>query len=715
MKKYIFLFFLIFLVLFSINLQAVDIYIIIDKISIKDVIQTRTKNIDFLQENGSAGLVNVRTAEDIDSKSTYLSIGAGERASGNKNTYSGKNLNQGVVNKNIDELKKLNKDNLYNPSIGMMGDLLKEQNKVVAVTGNSDNDNIKRRPVVSIAMDRTGWIPLGDVGKDVLRKTKESPGLRTDWDQINKNILEYKNRADIIMVETGDFSRISDLEDILSDNEINNLKKSSLKEIDDFIGFILNHFDLNKNNVGLIVPTPPKKEINQGNKLSWILLTGRDFSSGWTTSLTTRRKGIITQKDILPTMVKSEKQKTGARKGNIGNNQNSISIPGNIIKTISENISWQDLINLNKKITIMSQLRSPYIKGFIILQLLVILWEIINIIYKRFFISDKFKNIFEYLMESLLLLPFNYLLISLFYFRTKPGYLILLIVVIIMELYLIHFKKFNKIEKLVIISAATLSLIIFDLIFKKGIMADSLLGYSSIIGARYYGIGNEYMGFFIGGFLVLSTGLLEIFKELGYNRFLRYKVFYFMIFSFLMILLIGMGNLGANFGGTITILGASIIALMYLLKSIDLSKIFLAIIIAVLLILILGYFDYIELFGARTHIGKFFGNMLEGNLDKFKNIIIRKGKMNLKLLKWTIWTRVLLGFILYLFIIFLYPRGRVEKFLKQNPQLSASIYGGLGASFITMLVNDSGVVAAATILFFPVFSFLYLYQEFGKK
>ena len=65
----------------------------------------------------------------------------------------------------------------------------------------------------------------------------------------------------------------------------------------------------------------------------------------------------------------------------------------------------------------------------------------------------------------------------------------------------------------------------------------------------------------------------------------------------------------------------------------------------------------------------------------------------------------------YLIFIFFHPRGKIRVFFSHYPYLSGGFYGGLIASLLTMLVNDSGVVASATILFYPLFSFLYLLPD----
>jgi len=89
--------------------------------------------------------------------------------------------------------------------------------------------------------------------------------------------------------------------------------------------------------------------------------------------------------------------------------------------------------------------------------------------------------------------------------------------------------------------------------------------------------------------------------------------------------------------------------------------------------------------------------------------------MNLKLLKYSWWSLVILA-VLILFILLSYRPPRLLKDLaREFPALWAGFIGsGIGA-FVAFLVNDSGVVAGATVLIFPVTTLLFLLLQAGGK
>ncbi|MFW6030687.1 MAG: hypothetical protein ACOCRO_10635 [Halanaerobiales bacterium] len=189
------------------------------------------------------------------------------------------------------------------------------------------------------------------------------------------------------------------------------------------------------------------------------------------------------------------------------------------------------------------------------------------------------------------------------------------------------------------------------------------------------------------------------------------KNFYFIIVQYLLpfeylifVYFIAAGNLGANFGGMLTALFAFAFTYYYSLK-----KGHVPIIIACFaIVLVILYLDYSGFFGISSHIGQAIERLFLADWQWVYNTILRKFSMNLKLLRWTIWTKVFLAMIIYLFFMVKKPNPQLKRFFKTYPYIKSAFYGALLASLLTMFVNDSGVVAAATILFFPVMSLLYL-------
>ncbi len=682
-----------FFFLLSGELLAADslnlVWLLIDQVSLEEVESAHTPNIDYLLKRGAFGLVNVRTAGHLQPESTYLSLGTGKRSQGSKISHLGMKINGGAVNKRIAELKELNKNNYFQPQPGLLGQLSRENGIRIGVLGNSDTLNGERRTVVSLAMDEQGFVPWAEIGTELLKKTEqpEAPwGYLTNWEVLQERFLDYQGKVQALLIESGDTARIEEYATWLNQEQRNEEKLQALARIDQFIGFLLATIDLNQTQLALIVPTPSTAMKRQGKRLGWVLTVGKGSESGMLSSPATRRRGIISSSDLLPAFLQAN---------GVKDRQSLLVLEGRL--------SWPELINFYDRISFIYRQRSPFIKGFILIQVIVLLLAMSTMLYNKLNKIIIIPLLIEYLLLSLFLIPFNYLLVSNLPTLSLTTVMITLFLLTILELLLIQLYLPDRLTRILVLTWSLAILLIFDLLRDQQLMADSLLGFSSIIGARYYGLGNEYMGLLIGSGLTALYGSLELIYKKS-PAYLRFGEYLLLIFLALLIYCIGASNLGANFGGMITALFSAGLSYLYLKKGKFKSRVFGLGLLSLLLVL---YLDYMEILGPRSHIGQAIAELFAGDRLELVNIVYRKLSINLKLLKWTIWTRVLLAFMVYLIILFKYPLPRLKKFFANYPYLTAGFYGGILGSIAAMLVNDSGVVAAATLLFYPLLILLY--------
>ncbi len=724
------------------------VWIIIDRLSLDQLLIANTPNIDKLQKKGAFGLMNVRTVDHLQSESTYLNVNTGNRCQGSKMSHNGISLGKGAWNNKIQELITLNSKTNYKAKPGLLGDLARENNISIGVLGNSDIVGRNIRTIVSMAMDSNGFVPYAQIGKNILQETEKPWGYQSDYNKLAAKFTEFYGLVDALFIETGDISRIDnflELEEsksVISDNSnishysntfspkgnpkdkfsedsllsdkksYNNYKDyinyqqekiNALERIDTFLGFLLNNIDLEKTQLAIIVPTPAEEEIRQGKRLSWVLFAGQDIKQGWLKSNTTRHRGIITIADLLTGFLtanldsdlskKDQKTKTNLE-GFAGGTINSID---------DQSASWNDLRQLNEKVSFIYNIRPPFIKVFIFVQMIVIIMAISQTVWKKIKEIYIFSRTFEYLLIALLLVPINYMLISLINIFSIIHTLILFFAILVIEeLILLKFIK-KPIYRIFVISWVMVLLISFNLIDKYGMLADSILGYSSIIGARYYGLGNEYMGFYLGAFILALTVSLELARNRGFKVNPIIIITSFLVITYF----IGAVTLGANFGGMITALTAGGITCYYIFQDRKWMNKWILSGLGLLFLIIIILLDYSGIMGNSSHIGQAFQKIVDHQWQWMLDTILRKFTMNLKLLRWTIWSRVLLVMIVYLFVLLKNPVPRLKFFFKNNLYFRAGLYGALSGSLVTMFVNDSGVVAAATILFYPVMSLLY--------
>lgn len=679
------------------SLKAV--WLVIDQLSLEELITVDTPNIDYLQQHGAFGLMNVRTAGHLQPESTYLSAGAGKRCQGSKISHIGKKHGKGAINNRILELQELNNRTEYQAEIGKLGEVCAEKGIKIAVLGNTDTLQGEKRTILSLVMDKTGFVPYAEIDKEILKRVDSSNApwsYLTDWDKLKEEFLRFTGKAGMVFVETGDLTRIEEFRGIVGDERIRTEKKRALERIDSFLGFVLKEVELAEVQLGIIVPTPPSLSLEQGQRLSFLVTAGPGVKKGWLTSSSTRRKGIISITDLLTLFLQTD------------GIEDALLSPGggrpsaDYVGDIEDSVEWRDLKKLNEKITLISNNRPFFVKGFILVQLLLILLSIIKFLFKKLNEIRIFQRIYEYLLLALSLVPLNYIIISNTGANSFWYLLFSLAGLTLIEIYLLLRFIDTKIKRVLISTGLLVIIVAYDLLTGYRLMADSLLGYSSVIGARYYGLGNEYMGLFIGSVLISSAAFLELGSDRGKTNWLASKVLLVPIFV-IMTYFIGAPDLGANFGGTVTALFSGGVTYFYLHR----KHRILILVISIVFLTGLIYLNYCGLTGPSTHIGKAVELLINGDWPGIKGIIYRKLSMNLKLLRWTIWSRVLLAFIVLLIFLFKHPVPVLKRFLNARPFLAGAFYGTLTGSIVTMLVNDSGVVAAATLLFYPLLTLLY--------
>ncbi|SKA04566.1 hypothetical protein [Selenihalanaerobacter shriftii] len=725
MLKKVFLLLILFCLLGSMTAYSNEsdnnfVLFIIDQVSFKEILETPTPNIDYLIKNGSIGLMNSRTSGSLTPPDTYLTIGAGRRANTGvvanytfnvDSQFYGKSVNnvyqaltgnklsgEEVVNIRFSEIIKDSESGEYNAQPGLLGKKLGEAGVSIAVVGNSDyqNQTLEHklgRTIGLVGINPKGSIGLGDIGQKNLVSTDQYPfGFLTNQRYIMNKFNEYKSKAKLIIVESGDTARVESVRSALLIKRFIQLKKETIQRADELLGKVLNKINLQKDQIMIATPTPSDRAQKEGRKLTLTILAGKGVDRGLLTSSTTKRSGIIANVDIAPTILDSLNVKN-----------KPIQMIGNPIYTISTSRALINLKRLNDQIIKTFTWRPTLIKGFILLQIIILILAAIIILFKNR-IPDFLKNLVEYFLIVLLVIPLFLLLSKYFISFSLYSAIGLFLLLSLGIVYLLKRVVAHEIDTVLIILNLISGLLIYDLWNEAGLIKRSVLGYSPVIGARFYGIGNEFMGLLIGTVLIGITGLFDRFPKWS-----KWKDFILPLLFILVILTIGHPKIGANFGGLLTSLAAFTFTYV-LIKGyqFNVKQILFIIILVGVAIGGLVIYDTIASNRSTTHIGRTVLLIKNGGFSEFIRIIHRKVSMNLKLLQWTIWTKVILSFIFILAILFKYPAGVVRQIIDDYSFLRYGFSGVICGSIVTMLVNDSGVVATATLLLPAVVTFVYL-------
>lgn len=227
--------------------------------------------------------------------------------------------------------------------------------------------------------------------------------------------------------------------------------------------------------------------------------------------------------------------------------------------------------------------------------------------------------------------------------------------------------------------AAIVAVLVGDMCLGDPLMRRTMLGYSAVEGARYYGIGNEAMGALVGASLVVAARLWRP------GRHPRNGL---VVFGLAIVAaLLGSPFAGAKAGGLLVAVG-SFLLLVWRLGDGAWSARALGLALGAAAIA-LGTVAVLDLHGGQhTHVGRALGRILDGGLREAGDIIQRKLAVECRLLYHSAWAIPLWAAAVGLAVL----RREMGEMGTQSKALGQA--GGM-AVLLCLAFNDAGTVAAA--------------------
>jgi len=677
-------------------LQKKAIMFIVDNINYDDLVSYGQDNIKYLLENGTLGLMNTNSGGTYNSTNAYATIGAGTYAvSSIVGTYAGgyddlyyheeihkvykRNTGKEMAEENIANidilgLKRLN-ERLSRPvKIGHLGSLLNDNGYKTAIIGSEATslDDISISASL-ISMNGEGITNFGKVDGSLLSRDFMSPfGLRTDYEALFKAYEEIKDKADFIVIQTGDTYRLNQYMSI-SHERLAQIKADIFQDIDGFLGKIL---ETSTGDLLLlfVVPFPSNEDVAKGDRLTPVIVLDSAVSKGVLTSATTKRAGIITNTDLAAHVLSY----FGITKPSV--------MTGHPLSSKSVREPLEYLRDINKISVFNYNARATVVKSYIAFIILVLLLTFILLEYFKEYVAWM-----KPLLIAVLLVPTVLLILPV----TAPWDTIrfaasLISTVTIFSLSVFYLFKDNL---KIFVSTCLLSagLILADTFLDNPLMRLSILGYDPIIGARFYGIGNEYMGFLLGTTIVGTTALIDCYRDkAGLLKKLSVGIYAVVLVTLMS------PSLGTNVGGTMAAFFGFGAATLLLVKGrIGRKDLIGLCCLLVVLLIALFIYDGLQPSEAQSHIGQTSGLIRQNSLLALFQIFARKLSTNYKLMKYSTWTLVLIATIVTQAILFRRPVGILKRIFSKHNYLYFGFISGIIGTTAAFIFNDSGVVAAA--------------------
>jgi hypothetical protein len=692
-----------------------------DAVTLDDLVAAQTPTIARLLREGAIGLMNVRAARGSAPIGGYLSLNAGARATVSdwadrsaasaedlgfnaNETYGGEPA--GDAYRQITRRKSraavlqlglpmLLRDNAtaFDARVGLIGDVLGQAGIGIACLGNQDTFLGRRRPIATLAMDSRGQVPLGAVDAAVVKEDPASLArLCTDQPSLLARFEALLRQAQFIAIDAGDTGRLQGFAEQLMDVAVRSERAKAIRHLDRLLGGVLDRVRRSSETSSrprdwrllLLVPNGTK-DSQEINALTPALLYGPGVPAGLLTSSSTRVPGIVINADFAATLF------------DYFGLHSETNLVGQPMRVVPQREAAPGLVERLHSIALSYGQRNNLLRGFVDAAVFLLLLGAAALVAVPA-LPVSLAGLLRWLLLAVFALPLALLVLPLFQAESiavAASILTAVVVVIVAVAGLASRRPWWWIALALVVVVAA------DLLSGGFLLRTSALGHSPVVGARYYGIGNE------GGGLLLAAALLVAlpWAQGSPTLWRRAAAVVFLVFVWV---LLGHPRLGANFGLAIgagfgfVYAGLRLFVTRPRLRHLGIGA---AILLTALGLVALA--DVLRGTGAQSHVGRFIAEMQVEGAKPFFTLVGRKLAVNVGLTQGR-WAYLGLSSLALLFVQFLVARQTPVLGRRDRQLFAAVIPAALIGAAASFAFNDSGTVAAATALVLVAAAFGYM-------
>jgi hypothetical protein len=678
--------------------------IVADKLDSQDVFQNPLPGIRRLLEQSSFGLMSIRSGSGYTkSPSGYLTMGSGVRSASpdevggaleSGEAFGGLTARDfwnwsaepeaggGDYSFLVPEFGRIsNRAVEYNKeaSPGLLGEFLRKHGWKTELYGNSDYQQVNYRPGGLMLMDRNGVIDGGFINPAINTQDQNFPYLlRFDPAKTLRQIKQAIQPHTLIMVDFGDFARLDLYRKEMLDAQYRRLKAGSLRRLDRFLGEIARLWPAEELAVVVVSPTISMESYNGKRMLAPVIVRTGEFSGGALRSGTTNWPGLVSNIDLLPTLLRIA----------------GIAVPRSLDGRPFEREAQVDSRDYMNRLY-------ERINAALASQRSILDWYLGMITFGWILgflgLFTRWGRVSEWIFTGIAVIPLALIVLPFFpvWSWQVPGVLLLTLLI---TAGLSGIKDYQS--RFLFLSVLIWSTLVVDQISGWNLIRFSAMGYNPAAGARNYGIGNEFMGTFLPVSLILAESIYLKTRS-------RWPA---LIVLGLGIAVLGWPKWGINFGGTLAaITGFSFYLFRLFNWKLKDKRLWALVLLGMLAIGAVGLWDAFRPLEYQTHIGRFFRLIFSNRSGKILFIFQRKLAMNFKLMMLSPWARIVwlalgLGWVNRLI-------AKTGMVVKESLLLWQGI---LVAGIAAFALNDSGIVALATGLAYG-FSYILVGYGIGRR
>ncbi len=447
---------------------------------------------------------------------------------------------------------------------------------------------------------------------------------------------------------------------------IHNNISNYLKTVFDMVG---------ENDVVYIASAFPSKLAYKNKERLSPIIKFKGNEKGLLSSSTTRRDGVVANIDV------------GVDILNEFGLKNEIMV-GRAYNLVQKDDNIEFVSHELQKMATVSSIRANVVNTFVGVVSVSWIIGVIAILFRnRIPNKEKVFTVLKEFIKLGIIMPLTFMLAPVFNFKT-PVLMTLGIIGMTLALYTLGRVLFkDDLKQMGFFALLTITVIVIDCVFGTYLMKNNIMSYDAIVGARYYGVGNEYEGVSIASPIFAFAILLNYNKKLP-----KWSV---VIASLVILITSAYPTMGANVGGAISQTAAYLLFIMLIFDvKLDFKKVILIGLAVVGVVGAFAFFDIIS--GSESHLGLFVQQILLNGPGTIIQTFARKISMNLKLAQTSVWVNILLVGIFIIGIFIIRPPRQFRMIAKKYPMIFKGFIASFIGCIVTLLDNDSGIVAAST-------------------
>ncbi len=598
---------------------------------------------------------------------------------------------------------------------GALGQMVENAGGSTAAIGNSDGgvaagEPIRSRPAAVLAMNASGLVRWGDVSLAMTAVDVEAPyGIRTDVQRVRteyRQVLRQMAVASgpgLVVIDTGDGERAHRYASDATPEVAERHRLEAARTVDEIIGLVLE--ELPADGAVMLVSNGQARPDVGPVGLAPVVVGGGGFSGGLIASPSTHRPGLMTDLDVAATVLDMMglERPVSVRGNAVGQTMLGSDLPGRVehLKAMNATAVSVDTVRLS--------VQTGYI-AVTVLTLIACALLLGRMRRSRESWGHRAETAFRHVIMLLLSMPVSatlmYVLVP---YPSSPEAVVLLFAGVTIAVWAVLSLLERLLGSAIALSVAglgTAGVLLLDQLLGAPLSFSGLFSYSPLLGARYYGIGNEGASIVVGATLAGLALLVDARRDRPWIHHVR--AWAPAVIGLAIVFITAAPFLGANIG--VIAWGTAAFGIMWLYlngRKMTPGWFILGIVIVMAFVVAFSLYDLAGS-GAQTHLGRAWESADSGGLIELWRIIVRKAETNWRVLRATNWSILMIAILGFLAYMRWRPHGVFAETLQMYPAFAVAMSAALWGSLVGYFTEDSGIVIPALVMLYITASLLHL-------